>query len=289
MPRESPTRRARVLMAGLAFGESPRWRDGRLFFSNWGAQEVIAVDLNGKNKIVAQPPTTLPFCIDWSIDGRLLIVSGREGVVLRLEADGVLATFADLTGLSNRGWNEIVVDGRGAAYVNGVGFDMMAGEAFAPGLIARIAPDGSVRQVADGVAFPNGMAVTPDNATLIVAESYGRKLTAFDIGADGDLSNRRIWADLGDGVPDGICLDAEGAVWFADVPNKRCRRVAEGGEILDEIAVDRGCFACMLGGVDGTTLFVLAAEWRGPATMINAARTGQLLAFAAPAPHAGFP
>jgi sugar lactone lactonase YvrE len=289
MRKEIPTRNARVVMTGLAFGESPRWRDGRLFFSNWGAQEILAIDLNGKSEIVARPPTILPFCIDWSVDGRLLIVSGREGLVLRQEADGSLATYCDLTRLSDRGWNEIVVDGRGAAYVNGIGFDMMAGEAFAPGLIARIAPDGSARQVADGVAFPNGMAVTPDNATLIVAESYGRKLTAFDIGADGDLSNRRIWADLGDGVPDGVCLDAEGAVWFADVPNKRCRRVAEGGEILDEIVVDRGCFACMLGGDDGKTLFVLAAEWRGPENMINAARTGQLLAFAAPTPHAGFP
>jgi predicted dithiol-disulfide oxidoreductase (DUF899 family)/sugar lactone lactonase YvrE len=243
----------------------------------------------GKERDCRRPPTGLPFCIDWAIDGRLLIVSGRECLVLRQEENGALTSYADLTALSDRGWNEIVVDGRGAAYVNGVGFDMMAGEAFAPGIIARIAPDGTPRQVADGIAFPNGMVVTSDNATLIVAESYGRKLTAFDIGADGDLSNRRVWADLGDGVPDGICLDAEGAVWFADVPNKRCRRVAEGGAILDEIACDRGCFACMLGGADGKTLFVLAAEWRGPENMIDAARTGQLLAFAAPAPRAGFP
>jgi len=168
-------------------------------------------------------------------------------------------------------------------------FDLMAGDAFTPGVIALVGADGVTRKVADGVAFPNGMAVTADNRTLIVAESYGRRLTAFDIAADGALANRRVWADLGDGVPDGICIDAEGAVWYADVPNKRCVRVREGGEILQTIHFDRGCFACMLGGVDGRTLFVLAAEWRGPAAMSDGVRTGQVLAVAAPAPHAGHP
>ena len=163
----------------------------------------------------------------------------------------VVGDHADLNGLSARGWNEIVVDGRGNAYVNGPGFDVFAGAAFAPGLIALVTPKGAVRQVADGVAFPNGMAVTPDNATLIIAESYANRLTAFDIAADGSLSNRRVWADLGDGGPDGICLDAEGAVWYADVPNKRCVRVREGGEVLQTIALDRGGFACMLGGRTG--------------------------------------
>ena len=141
----------------------------------------------------------------------------------------------------------------------------------------------SARQVADGIAFPNGMAVTPDNSTLIVAESYGRKLTAFDIEADGGLSNRRVWADLGDGVPDGICLDAENAVWYADVPNKRCVRVREGGEVLQTINIDRGCFACMLGGSDRRTLLLVATEWRGPAGMTDGRRTGQLLTLMAPA------
>ena len=165
----------------------------------------------------------------------------------------------------------------------------MAGEAFTPGVIALVGADGAVRKVADGVAFPNGMAVTADNRALIVAESYARRLTAFDILADGGLANRRVWADLGDGVPDGICLDAEGAVWYADVPNKRCVRVREGGEILQSVGFDRGCFACMLGGADGRSLFVLAAEWRGPAAMDDGARTGQVLAVGAPAPHAGYP
>jgi sugar lactone lactonase YvrE len=143
--------------------------------------------------------------------------------------------------------------------------------------------------VADGIAFPNGMLVAPDNATLIVAESYAKRLTAFDIGADGGLSNRRVWADLEDGVPDGICLDAEGAVWYGDVPNKRCVRVREGGEVLQRIALDRGCFACALGGDDRRTLFMMAQEWGGPASMFDEPRTGQVLAAEAPAPGAGWP
>ena len=281
---------ARVLLNGLAFPESPRWRDDRLWVCNWGAQQIIAVDCEGRGEIALPAPTaTLPFSIDWLRDGRMLVVAGREGLLLRREPDGALTTHADLNNLSNRGWNEIVVDGRGNAYVNGGGFDMMAGEAFAPGNIALITPDGKVRQVADGIAFPNGMAVTPDNATLIVAESYARRLTAFTIAADGSLSNRRVWADLGDGVPDGICLDAEGAAWCADVPNKRCVRVREGGQVLQTVALDRGCFACMLGGADGRTLFMTAAEWNGPAKMFGAARTGQVLTARAPAPGVGWP
>jgi len=144
-------------------------------------------------------------------------------------------------------------------------------------------------QVADGVAFPNGMVVTPDNATLIVAESYGNRLTAFDIAADGSLSNRRVWADLGGGVPDGICLDAEGAVWYADVGNSWCVRVKEGGEVLQTIELDRGCFACMLGGTDRRTLFVVVREWRGLEGTAGGERTGQVLIAQAPAPGAGWP
>lgn len=143
--------------------------------------------------------------------------------------------------------------------------------------------------MADGIAFPNGMAVTPDNSTLIVAESYGKRLTAFDIEADGNLSNRRVWADLDDGVPDGICLDAEGATWYGDVPNKRCVRVREGGEVLQTIALDRGCFACMLGGAHGRTVFMVAREWHGIETTADEERTGQILTAQAPAPGAGWP
>ena len=277
-----------TLLTGLAFGESPRWHEDRLWFSNWGTQEVVAVDLDGKSEVVARVPTTLPYSIDWLPDGRLLIVSGPEALLLRREPDGSLATHADLSGI-DRGFNEIVVDGRGNAYINGGGFDLLAGEEFAPGVIVRVAPDGSARQVADGIAFGNGMVVTPDNSTLIVAESYGNRLTAFDIADDGGLSNRRVWADLDGGFPDGICLDADGAVWYGDVPNKRCVRVREGGEVLRTVALDRGCFACMLGGADGTTLFMLAAEWRGVEHMSDEARTGRLLITQAPAPGVGWP
>jgi sugar lactone lactonase YvrE len=278
-----------VLTSGLVVAESPRWHDGRLWLSNWGAQEVIAIGLDGESEVVARVSTTIPFSIDWLPDGRLLIVSGPESLLLRQEPDGSLVTHADLNEVSGLGFNEIVVDGRGNIYLNGAGFDMMAGAEFAPGLVAVVTPDGSARRVADDVAFPNGMAVTPDDSTLIVADSYAKELTAFDISADGGLSNRHVWADLGDGVPDGICIDAEGAVWYADVPNKCCVRVREGGEVLQTVEADRGCFACMLGGPDGTTLFILAAEWHGPAKMFDGPPSGQVLIAEAPAPHAGRP
>jgi len=156
-------------------------------------------------------------------------------------------------------------------------------------VIALVAPDGSARQVADGLAVPSGMLVMPDSSTLIVAESYGKRLTAFDIDAGGGLSNRRVWADLGDGVPDSICADAENAVWYADVPNKRCVRVREGGQVLETIDLDRGCFACALGGTSGTTLFMLAQQWDGLQNMFKGPRSGLVLTAQAPAPRAGWP
>jgi len=279
-PNPTPPPDARVLLTGIAMGESPRWHQGRLWFSDWGAQEIIAVEPNGKSEVVVRSAFGLPFCIDWLHDGRLLVVSGRAGLLLRREADGSLVTHAELRGLSDGAWNEIVVDGRGNIYVNG-----------GAGMIARVGGDGSVRQVADGTAFPNGMAVTPDNSTLIIAESHARKLTAFDIANDGSLTHRRVWADLGDGAPDGICIDADGAVWYADVPNRRCVRVREGGEVLQTVSVDRGCFACMLGGPARTTLFIAANEWRGMDKIpeVVQARTGQVLMVEAPAPGAGWP
>jgi sugar lactone lactonase YvrE len=268
-------------------GESPRWHEGRLWFSDWGAHEVIAVDLAGRSEVIVRV-ASFPFSIDWSPDGRLLIVAGSDGLLLRMERDGSLGTHAELTGLADHAWNEIVVDGRGNTYVNNIGFDFPGGE-FATGIIALVTPDGSARQVADGVAFPNGMVVTPDNATLVVAESYGNRLTAFDIAADGNLSNRRIWADLEGGFPDGICLDAELAIWYADVPNRRCVRVREGGEVLQAIDLDRGCFACMLGGAQRRTLFLMANEWRGPEGMADQVRTGQVLSLEVSAPGVGWP
>ena len=283
-----------MLMTGIAFGESPRWHDGRLWFADWGAQELIAVDLEGRSEVVVRVPS-FPFCVDWLPDGRLLIVSARDRLLLRREPDGSLATRADLSGLSDYPWNEIVVDGRGTAYVNNIGFEFPCGE-FAPGTVALLAPDGSVRQVADGVAFPNGMAVTPDNATLIVAESFAGRLTAFDIAADGSLSNRRAWAD---GVgPDGICVDAGGAVWTGVAPftDSVVGRVRDGGEVLERVRLDAPCFACMLGGEDGRTLFMLTAKWRmdesfedNIARLTQGPRTGQVLTAPAPAPGAGWP
>lgn len=277
--KPSPGQKAQVLMSGVAMGESPRWHENRLWFSDWGAQEIVTVDSYGKSEVAVRAPFGLPFCIDWLHDGRLLVVSGRQGVVLRRERDGSLVTHADLHGPAGMGWNEIVVDGRGNIYING-----------GSGIVL-LTPDGSVRQVADDIAFPNGMAITPDNLTLIIAESYGKKLTSFDIAADGSLSNRRVWAALGDGVPDGICIDADGAVWYADVPNKRCMRVREGGEVLETVTCDRGCFACMLGGAEKKTLFIIATEWRGMDKMAEVAqeRTGQVLTYETPAPHAGWP
>jgi len=280
-----------VLLTGLKIGESARWHEGRLWLSNWGTQQVLAVDLDGNTEVMATVPTTLPFSIDWLPDGRLLVVAGPEGRLLRQEPDGSLVDHADLHGLG-AGLNEIVVDGRGNIYLNG-GTDFHPGEGEAPGFVVLVTPGGTVRRVAERIAFPNGMAVTSDNSTLIVAESFAGTLTAFDIGPYGGLSNRRVWAELGQGG-DGICLDAEGAVWTpaggVDQP-PACVRVREGGEVLERIELDRACFACMLGGEDRTTLFMMAAEFQGLDKLdeLFRSRTGKLLTAPAPAPGVGWP
>ena len=273
----------RVLLSGLAYVESPRWHDDRLWFAHWGAGEIVAVDPDGVSEVVGYGPPGVGWSMGWLPDGRLLVTGER---LMRREPDGSMVQHADLSALSGD-WNEIVVDGRGNLYVNGR-CDFDPGEGDPPGIIALVTPDGSGRQVADAIAFPNGMIVTPDNATLIVAESFAGRLTAFDIAADGSLSNRRVWAE---GIgPDGICLDAEGAVWTQTAGNA-CVRVREGGQVLETIELDRSPFACMLGGPDGRTLFILAAEWRGIEKLDEAlaARTGQVLTVRAPAPRAGWP
>jgi sugar lactone lactonase YvrE len=285
--KESAMPEPRILLDGLLFPESPRWHDDRLWLADWGAQTIVAVDLQGESEVIPSVPS-VPFSFDWLPDGRLLVVSAGEQSLVARDGDGSLATYADLSGLSTKPWNEIVVDGRGNAYVNNIGFDFPDGE-FSPGIIALVDPDGVARQVADSVAFPNGMVVTPDNTTLILAESYGAKLTAFDIAADGSLSNRRVWAELDGGAPDGICLDADGAVWYGDVPNQRCVRVREGGEVLQTIELDRGCFACMLGGEDDRTLFLVANTWGETESDGEGTPMGQVLTLEAPAPGAGWP
>jgi sugar lactone lactonase YvrE len=278
----------RVFLDGLAMGESPRWHDGRLWVADWAAREIVAADAAGRRETVATV-SSLPFSIDWLLDGRLAVIVGREARLLVRAADGRLETHADLGAISTKPWNEIVVDGRGNTYLNNIGFDFPGGE-FAPGFIALVTPDGAARVVAEGLAFPNGMAVTPDNGTLIVGESYGDCLTAFDIAADGSLSNRRVWAKVEGDHPDGICLDADGAVWYGDVGTGRCVRVREGGEVLQEVRLDRGCFACMLGGKGRRTLFMVAADYTDPrALMSGQNRTGQVLAITAPSPGAGWP
>ena len=292
MSNEPEELQAQPLVTGLVIGESPRWHDGRLWFAHWGTGEIVAVDLEGNSEVVGEGPAGLGWSIDWLPDGRLLVTG--EGL-MRREPDGSMVPHADLSRLGVGGFNEIVVDGRGNLSVNG-GTDFEAAAEKPPGIIALITPDRSVRLVADGIAFPNGMAVTPDNSTLIIAESFAARLTAFDIADDGDLSNRRAWAD---GVgPDGICIDAEGAVWtgVGGFGDNQVGRVRDGGEVLERVQLEMPCFACMLGGDDGKTLFMLVADWRiadspddNMTRLTTGPRTGQVLTARAPAARAGWP
>jgi sugar lactone lactonase YvrE len=273
-----------VLMEGVTFGESPRWHDRSLWFSDWGSGQVIVLDDAGGHEVVVNV-ASFPMCIDFLPDGRLLVVDSARRRLLRREPDGSMVTHADLAPISDHPWNEIVVDGRGHAYVNSIGFDFPGGE-FAPGFVVRVSADGEVRLVADDLAFPNGMAITADGATLIVAESYANRLTAYDIGPGGDLSGRRSWAGTGDDHPDGICIDAEGAVWYADVAHRHCVRVREGGEVVGEVTLDRGAFSCALSREDPPRLYVLGQDWGGPETDRP---SGQVVMFPAPALGAGRP
>ena len=286
------TIKTHVLLNGLAMGESPRWHDGRLWFPHWGTPEIIAVDLDGNARVMARGPSGLGHSIGWLPDGRLLVTGERLG---RYEPDGSVAVHVDLAPISKNLWSEMTIDGRGNIYVNSIGFDFseMTERVKDPsrsptGVIALISPDGTARKVADGIAFPNGMVITPDNRTLIVSESFTGKLLAFDIAADGTLARRRVWAE---GIaPDGICLDADGAIWTATW-NNECVRVAEGGEILDRIQLDRPCFATMLGGPERCTLFMMANQFLGPDRFdeMLAKRSGQVLVAQVRTPGAGWP
>jgi sugar lactone lactonase YvrE len=240
-----------IFATGIRMGESPRWHDGRFWMCDWLAGEVLAFGADGDREVVARVEG-LPFSIDWLPDGRLVATT-----------PGGLVAGADLAPYAAAGqpFNEIVVDHAGNCWVDMPG--SMPWEERRPGIVAVVRPDGSCVQVADDVWFPNGMAIV-DDTTLVVAESHADRLTAWTIGSDGILSDRWVWAALGEGeAPDGICVDESGAIWYASVPQQHCVRVAEGGEVLETVPVDRGAFACMLGGDDGRTLFVVANRY-GP-------------------------
>jgi sugar lactone lactonase YvrE len=273
----------RTVLTGLSFGESPRWHGGRLIVSDWGAGEVLAIAEDGSSQVVARAES-FPLCVDFLPDGRMLLVAGPT--LLRQEPDGSLMPHADLGAFGSTPFNDIVVDDRGNAYVNNIGFDFGSGDV-QPGWVVLVRPDGQARRVADDLMFPNGMAVSADGRTLVVAESYGSCLTAYDIDDDGGLSGRRVFADLGEDNPDGICLDADGAAWYADVPHGHCVRVAEGGEVLQTVELGRGGFACVLGGPDRRTLYVVTNEW-GPEGPVGE-RNSTVWAVEVDAPGAGHP
>src|SRR5215469_5006664 len=279
----------RILLSGLGIPESPRWHEGRLWFCNWIDRQVVAVDMDGTAEVMlTRDAASYPmgYSIDWLPDGRLLTTGDK---VRRQEPDGSVAVHAEQVA------NEIVVDARGNAYVNGADFDFVGGAPPEPGYIKLVTPDGTLRQVAGDIQFPNGMVITPDGRTLIIAESFAGRLTAFGIDADGGLSGRRVFAEgLG---PDGIAMDAEGAVW-AGSGGFGVARVAEGGEVLQrvELPESRAPFAVMLGGPDRRTLFILTAEWH-PADghvanldrLTNGPRTGEILALPVEVPGVGRP
>ena len=288
-------RQTRILAEGLYFGEGPRWRDGRLWFSDFHAHAVKSVSLAGDVRTEVEIDDQ-PSGLGWTPDGALLIVSMVRRQLLIRRGDGLPAVHADLARVAAGHCNDMVVDAKGRAYVGNFGFDFGARIA-AHGMqgamidaptakLALVLPDGEVRVAAEGLHFPNGSVVTPDGRTLIVAETLASCLTAFDIDADGGLSNRRIWART-PGAPDGIALDAAGAVWVAMPGGGGCVRVAEGGEVLEAIDPGQACYACMLGGDDGRTLFMLTAPPLGENAA--AAPLGKVSVATVDVAHAGLP
>jgi sugar lactone lactonase YvrE len=240
---------ADLFATGIQMGESPRWHDGRFWMCDWMAGEVLVFDADGTREVVARVDG-LPFSIDWLPDGRLVATTPR-GVVASPDLEPY--------GAADQPFNEIVVDAAGRAWVDMPG--SMPWEERKPGIVAVVLPDGTSRHVADDVWFPNGMVILGED-TLVVAESHADRLTAWTITESGELVDRRLWADLGPGsAPDGICTDAEGAIWYASVPRQRCVRVAEGGAVLETVTADRGCFSCMLGGDDGRLLHIVANHY----------------------------
>jgi sugar lactone lactonase YvrE len=280
--RETP----KVLLDGLTFPEGPRWHEGRLWFSDFYAHEVIALSMTGERETIVEVPGQ-PSGLGWTPDGRLLVVSMTDRRLLRLDPDG-LVEVANLWDLAGFHCNDMVVDGDGGAYVGNFGYNSHDGSPFEKADLIRVDPDGTASVAATGLAFPNGSVITPDGSTLIVGETRGNILSAWDRHADGSLHNRRVWADLNGGFPDGICLDAEGAVWVADPRNKETIRVLEGGEVTDRISTgEMGSFACMLGGPDRRTLFICTCLQSGPGTA--ELRSGRIETITVKVPGAGWP
>lgn len=290
-----------VVLDGMSYLECPRWRDGRLWVSDFYTNRVVATDGKGGTEVVAEVPNQ-PSGLGFLPDGRALIVSMRDHRILVRDEDGRLAEHADLSAVVPAVLNDMVVDEQGGAYVGNFGFDLMGGAPLRDTTITRVNPDGSVATAADGLSFPNGMVILP-GGVLVVAETFAGRLTAFDIGTDGALSNRRTWASFGEPpttddvevavgqlavAPDGMCADAEGAIWVADALHARLLRVREGGEVVDEIDTKMGVYACMLGGEDGRTLFACAAPSFAEHER-RAAREAELLAVEVEVPHAGRP
>lgn len=270
----------------LTFPEAPRWHDGRLVLSDFYAHEVLSVDMAGTRRSLATVAGQ-PSGLGWHPDGRMMVVSMTDQKLLIDGPDG-LSEQADLSAHARFWCNDMVVDDQGGAYIGNFGFDHRAGEPVTPTNLVRVDPDGTCRIAADNLLFPNGIILTPDGGTLIVAETYGGKLTAFDRGHDGNLSNRRVFADLDGGYPDGICLDAEGAVWVADPRAKQTYRVLPNGQIDRRIETNgRGSYACMLGGDDGRTLFICTNTGSGPEAA--KARAGRLESITVEIPRAGRP
>lgn len=256
----------RRVATGLGMLESPRWHEGRLWFADWTAGRIHAVAEDGRLETVVEH-RSLPLCFDFLPDGFPLLASAPRLALLRVTEDGKLEPYADLSGVSSEPANEVVCDARGTAYVNFVNLELgrdLPPDGPAPGFVVAVGRDGVPRVVADDLAFPNGMALSADGSTLVVAESYRSRLVAFTVEDDGALSGRRVFAELGGDAPDGICLDNDGNAWYADVPHQHAIRVAEGGEVLDRVDVGQGAFSCVLDG-PGTTLFVVTATWPGVA------------------------
>ncbi|MEO8656306.1 MAG: SMP-30/gluconolactonase/LRE family protein [Ramlibacter sp.] len=273
----------------LAFPESPRWHDGALWFSDFYTRRVNRATPDGRVETVVEVPGQ-PSGLGWLPDGRLLVVSMNDRRLLRLDG-GALTVVADLSALAPAPCNDMLVDAQGRAYIGNFGFDLQARAPFAPTSLIMVTPEGAARVVATGMHFPNGTVLTPDGRTLIVGESYGQRLTAFDVRADGSLDNRRVWAHLhGKGVgPDGICLDAEGAIWLASPVTREVLRVREGGEITHRIPTANQAVACMLGGADRRTLFVVTGRVLVTPEESLAQRSGMISSVRVEVPGAGMP